>query len=194
MRRRPRGRARRRIAAPTRRIGSTILQVAHDAFAESRETPHSMRSPSARASAPARSTGTIPTREALILAVYQHDMRRLVDSVPDVAGRARPTRRLQAWFQHPGRLRPRQARPRRGAAHGGGQGRDQRHLGAGHRRGFHAPRRVCRRRQVRAGLDPGDVLLLMGFLWRVPDGPSGRQQADRMMAIVVDGLRPAEIT
>jgi hypothetical protein len=34
----------------------------------------------------------------------------------------------------------------------------------------------------------------MGFLWRVPDGPTGRQQADRMMKIVIDGLRPAEIT
>ena len=43
---------------------------------------------------------------------------------------------------------------------------------------------------MRDGLDPGDVLLLMGFLWRVPDGPTGRQQADRMMAIVIDGLRP----
>ncbi len=47
---------------------------------------------------------------------------------------------------------------------------------------------------MRVGLDPGDVLLLMGFLWRVPYGPTGRQQADRMMASVVDGLRPVEIT
>jgi hypothetical protein len=47
---------------------------------------------------------------------------------------------------------------------------------------------------MRDGLDPGDVLLLMGFLWRVPDGPTGRQQADRMMVIVIDGLRPPEFT
>jgi hypothetical protein len=45
---------------------------------------------------------------------------------------------------------------------------------------------------MRPGLDPGDVLLLMGFLWRVHAGPEGKQQAARIMEYVIEGLRPRE--
>jgi hypothetical protein len=47
---------------------------------------------------------------------------------------------------------------------------------------------------VREGLDPDDVLLLMGFLWRVPGDPAGKDQARRMMGIAINGMRPVEIT
>jgi hypothetical protein len=43
---------------------------------------------------------------------------------------------------------------------------------------------------MRHGLDPDDVLLLMGFMWRVADSAAGRRQADRMMELVIEGLRP----
>jgi hypothetical protein len=42
---------------------------------------------------------------------------------------------------------------------------------------------------VRPGLDPTDVLLVMGFLWRVGDDPDGRAQAARTFDLVLDGLR-----
>ena len=42
---------------------------------------------------------------------------------------------------------------------------------------------------LRPGHDPGDVLLLMGFLWRVGHGEPGLEQADRIMETVLDGLR-----
>jgi hypothetical protein len=32
------------------------------------------------------------------------------------------------------------------------------------------------------------VLLLMGFLWRAADGPEGKNQARRIMNLVVEGL------
>jgi AcrR family transcriptional regulator len=44
--------------------------------------------------------------------------------------------------------------------------------------------------QVRSGLDPADILLLMGFLWRVGPGDPGAHQAERILDIVIDGLRP----
>jgi hypothetical protein len=44
---------------------------------------------------------------------------------------------------------------------------------------------------VRPGLDPADVLLLMGFLWRVGPAEEGRAQADRIMELAIDGFRPA---
>jgi hypothetical protein len=44
--------------------------------------------------------------------------------------------------------------------------------------------------QVRSGLDPADILLLMEFLWRVGPGDPGAHQAERILDIVIDGLRP----
>ena len=43
---------------------------------------------------------------------------------------------------------------------------------------------------LRDGLDPDDVLLLMGFLWRIPATEPGREQARRMLDLGSDGLRP----
>jgi hypothetical protein len=43
---------------------------------------------------------------------------------------------------------------------------------------------------LRPGLDPADVLLLMGFLWRVGPGEDGKAQAARLFDLVVDGIRP----
>lgn len=43
--------------------------------------------------------------------------------------------------------------------------------------------------EVRPGLDPADVLLVMGFLWRVPPGEAGLHQADQILELVIDGLR-----
>jgi hypothetical protein len=44
---------------------------------------------------------------------------------------------------------------------------------------------------MRSGLDPADVLLLMGFLWRTSPDETGREQARRVMELVIDGLRPS---
>jgi hypothetical protein len=42
---------------------------------------------------------------------------------------------------------------------------------------------------VRSGLDPVEVLVLMGFLWRVGPGRAGADQAEGILDIVIDGLR-----
>jgi hypothetical protein len=42
---------------------------------------------------------------------------------------------------------------------------------------------------LRSDVDPADVLLLMGFLWRAADGPEGKKQARRIMNLVVEGLQ-----
>ena len=41
---------------------------------------------------------------------------------------------------------------------------------------------------VRRELNPADVLLLMGFLWRVGSDASGRDQAMRVMDLTIRGL------
>jgi hypothetical protein len=45
---------------------------------------------------------------------------------------------------------------------------------------------------IRRRLDPADVLLLMGFLWRTGPGEDGKAQAARLLDLVIDGFRPAE--
>jgi hypothetical protein len=42
---------------------------------------------------------------------------------------------------------------------------------------------------VRRGLDPADVLLLMGYLWRVAPDDDGIRQGRRLTQIVLDGIR-----
>lgn len=42
---------------------------------------------------------------------------------------------------------------------------------------------------VRPGLDPADVLLLMGYLWRAGPAADGIAQGRRLTGIVLDGIR-----
>jgi hypothetical protein len=42
---------------------------------------------------------------------------------------------------------------------------------------------------IRPGLDPDDVLLILGFLWRIDPGSDWRSRADRLLSLLMDGLR-----
>jgi hypothetical protein len=42
---------------------------------------------------------------------------------------------------------------------------------------------------IRPGHDPDDVLLILGFLWRIAPSPDWEVRAARMLDIVMDGLR-----
>lgn len=44
--------------------------------------------------------------------------------------------------------------------------------------------------EVRPGIDPVDVIMLMSCLWRTPDTPDGIAQADRLLELAIDGFRP----
>ncbi|MFF7335509.1 TetR family transcriptional regulator [Streptomyces sp. NPDC008150] len=165
-----------------------ILQVAHDAFAESGTT--SLNAIAKRAGVGA---GTLyrhfGTREDLVLAVYRRDVQRLVDAVPRTLAAHPPLEALRRWF----RTLADDVRVKHGlgeALHTAA-GREAVHetyapvaaavgrlLDAGERDGT-----------VRAGLDPADVLLLMGFLWRAgPDG-AGRERTERALDLAIEGLR-----
>jgi hypothetical protein len=47
--------------------------------------------------------------------------------------------------------------------------------------------RAC---EVRPGIDPVDVVMLMRCLWRAPHTPEGAAQAERLMEPAIDGFRP----
>ena len=42
---------------------------------------------------------------------------------------------------------------------------------------------------IRPGLDPYDVLLIMGFLWRIDPRSDWRARSGRLLDILIDGLK-----
>jgi AcrR family transcriptional regulator len=166
-----------------------ILQVASEAFAESGTTSLNVIAKRAGVGA-----GTLyrhfPAREDLILAVYQRDVQRLVDSVPDVIAAHSPLDSFRIWF---GTLAD-YIRVKHGLG-------DALYTAAAKDtiNETYAPVLAAVRMlldgcaadgSLRAGLDPNDVLLLMGFLWRTPPTDAGREQGRRLMELVIEGLRP----
>jgi AcrR family transcriptional regulator len=166
-----------------------ILEVAHDLLAASSDA--SMNSIAKTAGVgPGTLYRHFPNREALILAVYRHDVQRLVDSAPELLSGQPALSALTRWFERLAsyvRLK-----------HGLGDAMDAATkealtqetygpvvgvvalmLAAGEADGT-----------IRPGLDPADVLLLMGCLWRTPDTAGGRDQIQRLLDIVSRGLQP----
>ncbi|MFZ4896533.1 TetR/AcrR family transcriptional regulator [Plantibacter sp. Mn2098] len=176
------------VRADALRNREHILRVAHDAFAEDGATSLNVIAKRAGVGA-----GTLyrhfPTREDLILAVYQHDVQRLVDQVGDVLAEHAPLDAFRVWFEKLAdyvRLK-----------HGLGEAL---HTVAAQNiiNDTYAPVTAAvgmlldacvKDGSVRPGLDPADVLLLMGFLWRVGTDDTGRAQAARVMELSIDGFR-----
>lgn len=129
------------------------------------------------------------TREALIMAVHRHDVGELVGSAPELLSTHSPTKALRQWLEQLARY----GRIKRGLAEalhtaryeeladeGYGPVVDaiQLILDAGHRAG-----------ELRADIPAEEVLLLVGFLWRLDLDDSWDARVDRMLTVVVDGLR-----
>ena len=166
-----------------------ILEVAHDLLAVSSDA-----SLNSIAKAADVGPGTLyrhfPTRQALLLALYRHDVQRLVDSAPKLLREHSPLEALTMWFERLSsyiRLK-----------HGLGEALDASTkeaitnetygpvieaiglmLQAGQADGT-----------IRQGVDQADVLLLMGCLWRTPETSAGRSQIRRLLNIITSGLQP----
>jgi AcrR family transcriptional regulator len=169
-----------------------LLSVAHDAFAESGDT--SLNAIAKRAGVGA---GTLyrhfPTREALILAVYRHDVQRLVDSVPVMLRARAPLAALRAWFETLADY----VRVKHGLGEALHTAAVQDAINATYAPVIGAVRTLLDAcvadGSIRPGLDPDDVLLLMGFMWRTEQSQDGKRRARRVMDLAIDGLR-AETT
>lgn len=129
-----------------------------------------------------------PTREALILAVYQDEVERITGTVPGLLAELAPLEALRSWT-----LDLVQAMRRK---HGLGDAlspsahqavTEQTYgpvvaaiatiLDAGKQDG-----------SIRADADARDFLQLTGALWRAAPGPDDR--SPRMLELILDGLRP----
>ena len=175
----------RRAAARNR---AAILEVAHDLLAESGAV--SMNEIAKRAGVGA---GTLyrhfPTREDLILAVYRHDVQKLVDSVDEVLATHPPLEAFTAWFEKLAAY----IRVKHGLGEALHNAAIQDAIDETYAPVVAAVAKLLDScvadNSVRRGLDPADVLLLMGYLWRVAPGEDGINQGRRLTQIVLDGIR-----
>jgi AcrR family transcriptional regulator len=176
------------VRVDARQNRARILEVAHDLLTESNDA-----SLNSIAKAAGVGPGTLyrhfPTREALVLAVYRHDVQQLVDSVPELLSERSPLSALTLWFERLSsyiRLK-----------HGLGDALDAATraattdetygpviaaidlmLSAGRTDGT-----------IREDVDPADVLLVMGGLWRTPETGDGRAQAGRLLEMITRSLK-----
>lgn len=177
---------------PTRRDAldnrQRILAVAREALGE--EGGASLTAIAKRAGV---GIGTLyrhfPTREALIVELYRHDIQHLIDLAPALAASRPPLEALREWFDEVaryGQLKYGVAEVIHAAA---GGGLDDEYydpflraiavlLDAGAADGT-----------LKEGLDPEDVLLQLSVLWRLDPARGGEARAVRILDLIVDGLR-----
>ena len=163
-----------------------ILGVARELFAADGTT--SMNQVAQRAGVGA---GTLyrhfATREALVLAVYEAEVERLVGEVPRLLAEQEPLEALRAWTTDLVEVMRRKQGLGEALSQAGRQAASERSyapvvaaiaamLDAGKAKGG-----------VRADAEAEDVLQLTAGMWRAAPGPDDR--SPRMLALVLDGLR-----
>jgi AcrR family transcriptional regulator len=173
------------VRSDARENRARILEAARDAFAEDGRT--SMNQVALRAGVGA---GTLyrnfPTREDLVLAVYRHEVDRLVDSVPRLLADLPPVDALRAWTldlveamrrKHGlgDALTPAAHQTITEHTYGPVIGAITDLLDSGKAED-----------SIRGDADPGDFLQLTGALWRAASTPVDR--APRMLDLILDGL------
>jgi AcrR family transcriptional regulator len=168
-----------------------LLDVARKALAASPDV-----SLNAIAKAAGVGPGTLyrhfPSREALVLAVYRQEIGGLVALVPALLASHPPLKALRLWFDrlaHDGRIK-------HGLADVLHAAMDEGVLSETYGPMVDAIDRLLRAceaaGEIRSGVDAEDVLLLVGFLWRVEPGRQGEARAERLLDLVIDGLRRAD--
>jgi AcrR family transcriptional regulator len=130
-----------------------------------------------------------PTREALVLAVYRYDVQQLADSAADLLMQHGPIQALRLWFDrlaHYGMVKHGLADVLQAATTDGLAGDSYGPIiGA-----ITMLLTACvQEGSIRPGLDPDDVLLLLGFLWRIDPGADAQARAARMLDLIMAGLQ-----
>jgi AcrR family transcriptional regulator len=130
-----------------------------------------------------------PTREDLILAVYRQEVQSLVEAVHDILDECAPLEALRVWFLRLADF----VRVKHGLGDALQTAAAQDVVNETHASVTEAIGvllQACENAgDIRPGLEPADVLLLMGFLWRVGPGDVGEQQAQHVLDLAIRGLR-----
>jgi AcrR family transcriptional regulator len=176
------------VRADARQNRARIIEVARDALTAARDA--SLNSIAKKAGVgPGTLYRHFPTREALILAVYRHEVERLAAYAPDLLRTHPPLEALRLWLDrlaYYGRIKHGLSDLLHALTDDGLAGETYGPIiGA-----VTVLLRACEQDgSIRAGVDPDDVLLMLGFLWRVSPDADGEARAARLLDLVIDGLR-----
>jgi len=177
-----------RLRADAQLNRERILSAAREAFAANPDA-----SLNSIAKAAGVGAGTLyrhfPTREALVLGVYRHEIQQLVDLAPALLEQHAPLVAMRLWLDrlaHYGRMKygindvlhAAMTPSVLGQTYGPMVEAIDQLLKAAEALGLIPP-----------GTDAEDLLLLLGFLWRIPPGPRATAQADRLIDLVITGLK-----
>jgi AcrR family transcriptional regulator len=173
-----------------RRNREAVLAAALDALAES---PNASLNAIAKRAGVANATlyRHFPTREELVLAVYQHEVQELVLNADALLGEQQPIDALREWI---GRL-ARYAVTKHGLA-------DALRRASSHESDLSGDTytaivgtldRLLRANSeagtLRSGLDADDVILALAGLWQLDPASDWRGKAERIYEIVLCGLK-----
>ena len=172
------------VRSDARENRARILAAARQAFAEDGDT--SMNQIAQRAGVgPGTLYRNYPSREALILDIYQDEVELLIGSVPDLLATLPPVEALRQWTtelvagmrkKHAlgAALSPDAQKSITERTYGPVIAAITQLLDAGKQAG-----------SIRADAEPGDFLQFTGALWR-----SAPERTQPMLALILDGLRP----
>jgi AcrR family transcriptional regulator len=128
-----------------------------------------------------------PNREALIVALYRHHIQEIIDLAPRLVATRPPLTALREWLAEVARY----GQLKYGAA-------EVIHAATNDAE-YYQPFVDAIRQLLDAGaadgslkseVDPEDVLLLLGVLWRIDPSAQGvGQRVERIQQLIVDGLR-----
>ncbi|MYT75257.1 MULTISPECIES: TetR/AcrR family transcriptional regulator [unclassified Streptomyces] len=130
-----------------------------------------------------------PSREALLLTVYRAEVDALVQAAPRLLAEHESLRALRLWFGRLaayGRVKQGASQALEAATRADLGSRSYPQVAAALDQLLGACEAAA---PLRPGTNADEVLLLVSFLWKVDDGPDWHERTDRMLSIVVDGLR-----
>lgn len=173
------------VRSDARENRARILEAARRAFADDGEVSMNQVAQLAGVG-PGTLYRNFPSREALLLAIYQDEVSRLVDSAPRLLATMPPLEALRRWTLELVKamrkkhglgdaLSPSAHQAIAAHSHGPVVAAITQLLDAGKREGT-----------IRADADPGDFLQLTGALWRAASLPTDRSQP--MLGLILDGL------
>ena len=177
------------VRAHARQNRERILQAAWESLLESNDA--SLNSIAKKAGV---GIGTLyrhfPTREALVLEVYRHEVEQSAAAAPALLARLDPLDALREWMERLAQY----GMTKVGLADALASAASHESLAAeAYDPIIGALALLLRANEaagtIRPGLDPDDVLLMMGFLWRIDPRSDWRTRSGRLLDLLIDGLR-----
>jgi AcrR family transcriptional regulator len=130
-----------------------------------------------------------PNGGALVLAVYRHDVQQLVDAAPALPQDNSPLKALRLWLDrlaYYDKIKHALAAVLYAVTSDGLVGETYGPVIDA----ITSLLRACKDDgTIRAGLDPDDILLLLGFLWRIDPNVDWEAPTNRILDLIMDGVQ-----